>query len=142
MASVSTPQQEPPLKAAIDRRLDELRLNLTDVGKAADISLETLRTWRTGTRRPHRKTALRLDDALAWEPGSTLAAYDGGEPTPRFIAENEAEQRIATMRHVTPAQKLKIIERMRANQAAAIEEAQALDELARHRDRREGRNTA
>lgn len=46
------------------------------------MSYTALRAIRRGEYRPTELTALALDEALQWEPGSVYAVLGGGEPVP------------------------------------------------------------
>ncbi|MGW4030788.1 hypothetical protein ACWEFL_15955 [Streptomyces sp. NPDC004838] len=77
------------LDAAMNLRRLELRMNWREVATTAGISYEALRATRRGDYRPTELTARRLDGALQWTHGSTLATLNGGTPTP---IEGDAEQ--------------------------------------------------
>ena len=76
------PEPHERLDRAMNRRRLDLRMNWVEVAKAADISYAALRAIRRGDYRPTELTARGIDQALEWEPGSTVAILAGGEPTP------------------------------------------------------------
>jgi hypothetical protein len=142
-----TPQQRlekaqryaPRFDEAVRARMIEIDLPVfKDVAKAAGITVETLGALRKGQNYPRSDTAWGIDGALRWQrnPSSTMALFNGGEAVPLPDAPayvppvDPAEQKISSMRHLSDERKQQIIERMRANRQAALEEAAALDKLA------------
>lgn len=146
---MSTPQENARQNA---QRFDELlRARMAevdlptfqDVADVADITVETLGVLRRGgnkSGKPSLKVAMRIDKAMRWRaaPSSTLAIFEGGDPDPLPLAPPRAEvkkyvdpleERIKALSHLPQAKKDAIIRRMRADRKAALEEAEALDEL-------------
>ncbi|MFM9628947.1 helix-turn-helix domain-containing protein [Streptomyces galilaeus] len=126
------------LDDAMNTRRLELRLNWRQVADAAEISYTALRAIRRGDYRPTELTARRIDGALDWAPGTTLATLDGreqsaldpelGEPSastsageperqPTLSQELELAQRLlaATVRemHLTPQEADEVWQRVR-----------------------------
>lgn len=72
------------LKRHIEQRVTELRLKWREVAERSGYAVSWIRHIRNDPNKvvtPDFATA--LDRALEWEPGSTTAILDGGEPTPR-----------------------------------------------------------
>jgi transcriptional regulator with XRE-family HTH domain len=153
MEAVDTPQDTPQQRLekaqryhqrfddAVRTRMIEVGLpKLKDVARAAGITVETLGALRKGQNYPRSDTAWGIDGALRWErnPSSTLAIFNGGDPValpdePEKTPEEDVdpdEQKILAMPHLPADKKQAIIQRLRANRQAALEEAEALDKLA------------
>jgi hypothetical protein len=80
------------LKQAMDARLASLgHLTLRQLSIDSDVVIETIRTWRAGTRTPYASKAARVEDRLFWERGSIRAILDGGEPRPLPITSRNAD---------------------------------------------------
>jgi hypothetical protein len=77
----------------LNRRRLELRLQWTDIARAAGITDKALRAMRRGEYGPSELTQIRLDEALRWQPGSVRAILEGGQPRPlgRLSAEEAAD---------------------------------------------------
>lgn len=58
------------LNEAMNARRRELRMQWNQLAAAAGVSAEALRAIRRGDYSPSDLTALRLDEAFQWEPGS------------------------------------------------------------------------
>ena len=59
-----------------DRQLDQIGL-----ARAARVDPKTVRSLESGTRWPRDSTRTRIENALAWDPGSIARIRSGGEPT-------------------------------------------------------------
>lgn len=71
----------------LDRVMNEqrvhLRMSWRDLANTAGVSEAALRAIRRGHFAPTELTAVHIDDALQWLPGSTRAVLSGGDPTAR-----------------------------------------------------------
>lgn len=74
----------------LNRRRLELRLQWTDIAKAAGITDKALRAMRRGEYGPSELTQIRLDEALRWRPGSVAAVLGGGQP--RLLGQLSADE--------------------------------------------------
>jgi hypothetical protein len=135
---VSTPQPHARLRAAIEARAEEPGWSLARIAReAGPIDVQTLWAIRTGKNAPSKRTMRGLDRALGWTDGSTETLLDGGEPVPLSESTHDpAEQKIKDMEHISKEKQQQIIERLRANRQAALEEAAALNEVGRLKGRK------
>jgi len=86
---VTTSPHHDKLKAAMDERLLDLNLTLTQLAIDSGVDRDTIRRWRAngGTRRPAPRMTRPVERRLFWAPGSIQALLDGGEAIPLEIPE-------------------------------------------------------
>lgn len=81
----------------MEQRRIELGIEWKDVATRANVSYETIRHLRKGTRAISALKARHIEEALEWEPGSIQDVLEGGEPTPLKPDETDTEPRIRTL---------------------------------------------
>lgn len=65
----------------VAERRTERELDQIGLARAARVDPKTVRSLENGTRWPRDSTRTRIENALAWDPGSITRIRSGGEPT-------------------------------------------------------------
>jgi len=65
----------------VTERRTERELDQIGLARAARVDPKTVRSLENGTRWPRDSTRTRIENALAWDPGSITRIRSGGEPT-------------------------------------------------------------
>lgn len=138
--NVSTPQNVVRLNRAIEDRARELGKSFNQVARDAGITTETLSALRGKGKkrdpgsRPYDKTARGIDRALQWPDGTTMAIWDGKEPTAVSSDDADLAQAIAKiegMTKISREQKDLLIAQMRDARRSALQRARELNEQQR-----------
>jgi transcriptional regulator with XRE-family HTH domain len=131
---VSTPQNVQRLDEILNQRRIELGKSWADVVRDAGITTTSLADLRKGRTNPSPKTLRGMDRAMEWQwnPSSTLAILNGGDPMPlqtgpsdevgAVIAEIEADENLSR------EQKDLLVGPLRATARAIREQARLLSQ--------------
>lgn len=130
------PKNVARLADLMDHRRRELGKSWATVTLEADITTTTLGALRKGQNYPSAKTLRGIDRAMEWEwnPSSTLAVLNGGDPVPLHGGSIHASEvaaviaEIEALPNLSDEQKNVLISTLRATVQATLEQGRRLSE--------------
>ena len=114
----------------VAQRRAHQHLDQTGLARAARVDPKTVRSLENGTRWPRDSTRTRIENALAWTPGSIERLRSGGEPTTNNDNASPRHQPERTSHRYTDPRRA--MEGLTSAATAMIDVLDSMDQLSEH----------